>query len=398
MNDKTEDQPDDGASTGSDPAVDGGATDATGNDGAAVDREPEAHAVPEPAPATAVEPARPVRKSSGAGILALLIALAAAAGTGYVWYEQQSQKILEARVAEIARDQERRAADLDRVLGSVEDLARIDREIDDDVARLASRVDADLEGLPERLSQLEVIIEKVPGISQRARAAWLRSEAEYFLRVANAQLNLAGNVGVSLRALELADEQLRDLADPALTSVREAIADERAALKAVPQPDAEGIVLTLGSLARSLDAFEFANVAPGSYRGGDSGATEESGWERAWRVIVDALKSIVSVKREDQQITPLLTAAEEAMLIRSLDVDLQIARLAVIRNEGELYRRSLDAVRERLNAYFDTDSSGVSAALATIDELALAELPEELPDISASLTLLLNAPGGEAAQ
>jgi len=398
MNDKTEDQPDDGASTESGPAADDIAAGAARDEGAVTEHEPEPQAEPEPARPAAAEPARPVKKSSGAGILALLIALAAAAGTGYVWYEQQSQKILEARVAEIARDLDRRGADLDRVLDSVDDLARIDREMDDDVAALTARVAADLEGLPERLSQLETTVEKVPGISQKARAAWLRSEAEYFLRVANAQLNLAGNVSVSLRALELADEQLRDLADPALTPVREAIADERAALKAVPQPDAEGIVLTLGSLARSLEQLELANVAPGSYRGEDIDEAEESGWQRAWRVIVDALKSIISVKREDQQITPLLTAAEESMLIRILDVDLQIARLAVIRNEGELYRRSLDSVRGRLKTYFDTNSSGVAAALETMDELAHAELPEQLPDISTSLTLLRNAPGGAAAQ
>lgn len=389
MNDKTEDQPDDGASTGSDSSVGESAADSA-------PVEPPPQSPPTESPPT--DAPRPAKTSSGTGILALLIALAAAAGTGYVWYEQQSQKIVAAKVAELGRDLDRRGRDLDRVLDGIEDLSRIDRELDDDLSALVARIDSDLDGLPERLTQLETTVEKIPGISKKTREAWLRSEAEYFLRVANAQLNLAGNVGVSLRALELADDQLRDLADPALTPVREAISDERAALMAVPQPDAEGIVLTLGSLARSLDQLAFANVAPGSYRveGGDE--TEQSGWQRAWRVIVDALKSVISVKREDQEITPLLTAAEEAMLVRSLDVDLQIARLAVIRNEGELYRRSLDSVRDRLNTYFDARSSGVTAALRTIDDVALAELPEELPDISGSLRLLLNAPGSEAAQ
>ena len=216
--------------------------------------------------------------------------------------------------------------------------------------------------------------------------------------MANAQLNLAGNVAVSLRALELADNQLRDLADPALTPVREAIANEQAALRAVPQPDAEGIVLTLGSLARSLESLPLANTAPGEYRGGEQAPTEESGWRRAWRVVIDSLKSIISVKRDDQGITPLLTEAEESMLIRSLDVDLQIARLAVIRNEGELYRAAIDSVDDRLRAYFDTGATEVRAMLETLDELRQAELPEELPDVSGSLRALLNAPGGDAAQ
>lgn len=389
MNDKTEDPSAEDISSAEEPrerevvSADEPLPDETSGDG------------PADAP---VPPEKKASSGAGVGALALVIALAAAAGSGYVWYQQQAQVILEARVAELSRDADRQSKDLDRLLDQADELTRIDRDLDGDIAALTTRIEKDFEQVPERLTRLETTIEKVPGISQKARSAWLRSEAEYFLRVANAQLNLAGNVAVSLRALELADEQLRDLADPALTPVREAISDERAALKAVPQPDAEGIVLTLGSLARTIDSLPLANAAPGSYRGEDQPPAEESGWQRAWRSVVEALKSIISVKRDDQDIAPLLTAAEESMLIRSLDVDLQIARLGAIRNEGELYRSSIESVSGRLRAYFDTGATDVAAALETLDELAQAELPEQLPDISTSLRLLLNAPGGAGAE
>ncbi|MBT8444233.1 MAG: uroporphyrinogen-III C-methyltransferase [Gammaproteobacteria bacterium] len=395
MNDKTDEQQDESATADSAEQAAGGDAEET----AAPEASQEADA---PAggkastPAAAQPPAQ--KSSSGIGILALLIAVAAAAGAGYVWYEQQAQRVLEARIGEVGRDLERRSRELDRVLDSVEDLARIDRENADEIASVVERIDSELAEIPVRMAQLEATVEKVPGISFEARSAWLRSEAEYFLRIANAQLSLADNVGVSLRALELADEQLRDLADPKLTPVREAISDERAALKAVPQPDAEGIVLKLGSLTRSLDKLTLADVARTNFRGEAGEATAESGWQRAWRAIVDALKSVISVKREDREITPLLTAAEESMLLRSLDVDLQIARLAVMRNEGALYRDSLAAVRDRLNRYFDLESTHVQAALSTLDEVAQAELPDELPDISGSLTLLLNIPAGVDVQ
>lgn len=396
MNDKTEDQQDENSTPDSSEQVEG-ASDAA--DGADAEAPAQAEAVTDETAAKPADPQPSAKKSSsGVGILALLIALGAAAGTGYVWYEQQAQRVLETRIGEVGRDLDRRAGELDRVLDSIEDLTRIDRENADEISAVAGRLDSELAEIPVRMSQLEATVEKVPGISFKARSAWLRSEAEYFLRIANAQLSLAGNVGVSLRALELADAQLRDLADPRLTPVREAISDERAALKAVPQPDAEGIVLKLGSLTRSLDKLTLSDVARTSYRGAAGQATEESGWQRAWRAIVDALKSVVSVKREDREITPLLTAAEESMLVRSLDVDLQIARLAVIRNEGKLYRDSLDSVRDRLNRYFDLESTHVQAALSTLDEVSQAELPDELPDISGSLAMLLNTPAGADAQ
>ena len=77
------------------------------------------------------------------------------------------------------------------------------------------------------------------------------------------------------------------------------------------------------------------------------------------------------------------------MLIRSLDIELQIGRLALIRNERDLYQRSLQAVTERLDRYFDTESAEVIAALATVEKAATVELPDELPNISGSLALLL---------
>ena len=225
--------------------------------------------------------------------------------------------------------------------------------------------------------------------------SWLLAEAEYYLRIGNAQLNLAANVDVALRALELADEKLRDLGDPGLTRVRSKLADEITALKGVPRPDAEGIVLTLGSLARNLENLPMARQAPGRFGSPQAPDEKKSGLARAWEAIVNALRSIISVKRSDATVTPLRSPAEESMLIRILDMELQIARLALIRGESGLYRQSLQDASSRLQRYFDQDSNQVRVALATIDDLADADLPDDLPDISGSL-FLLNSLAGEA--
>lgn len=400
MNDPSKDQPD---STATPAAAEQETTPAT--TGTASDPASEPNGAPAADPnqsddgerSASAPPAAP-KSASALAVIAVFVALLAIGGVGYVWNEQQAMRTWATRITALDADLDQRTAELNRVIDSVEGLTQADRQFDNDLQTLTAHFDAEFIALPARLARLERTLEKVPGISDRARTAWLRSEAEYFLRIANAQLNLAGNVGVSLRALELADEQLRDLADPALTPVREAISDERAALQAVPRPDAEGIVLTLGSLARSLDAFSLTHAVPERFAADGNGRTEESGITRAWRVIVDALTSIISVRRDDQKFLPLMTAAEESMLIRSLDIELQLARLAVIRNEGKLYRSALGAARERLRIYFDVSSSDVATALATLDELMLAELPEQLPDISGSLTLLLRTTGEDATR
>lgn len=347
----------------------------------------------EPTPSLDAESAR--RPVAWPGLVGLLVALLTAAGAGYLWNELRVQQSLNDQFANTQREFAIRGTELGRVTSDIENLIAADRKLDDNVIALTKRIERQLEELPARMTRIETTLDKIPGVAEKARSAWLLAEAEYFLRIANAQLILAGNVDVSLRALELADAKIKDLGDPGLTRVRAKISDERTALKAVPRPDAEGIVLELGSLTRSLHTLPLSRTSPEHFSA-ETNKGPETGWQRAWRVTVEALSSIISVRRSDETITPLMSSAEEAMLIRSLDIELQIARLAVIRNEGNLYRKSLQAVAERLAQYFDGDAQTVKTARATVSRLASAELPEELPDISGSLSLLLNL-GEEAA-
>jgi len=386
MNDQSKDTPRDE----SEPAEDSSSgTDIT----------PAADAVTEPAANNETEPAPeselPGRTAAWPGYIGLLVALLAAGGVGYLWKEQQAQRSLNERFAGTQTELATRGTELGRVTGDIADLIGADRKLDENVVALTKRIERQLEELPARMTRIEGTLDKIPGVAEEARSAWLLAEAEYFLRIANAQLILAGNVDVSLRALELADAKIKDIGDPGLTRVRAKISDERTALRAVPQPDAEGIVLELGSLAQSLHTLPLSRKSPDNFSVATNKRTE-TGWQRAWRVIVDALSSIISVRRSDETITPLMSAAEENLLIRSLDLELQIARLAVIRNEGTLYRQSLQIVGERLTQYFDIDAESVRNTQATINRLANARLPEELPDISGSLSLLLNL-GDEAA-
>ena len=105
------------------------------------------------------------------------------------------------------------------------------------------------------MSALEASQAALQGISTGARNAWLVAEAEYYMQLANAQLQLAGNAYLATIALSMADERLVQLADPALTDVRRAVADELAALEGLDKPDIEGVTLTLASLARVIESL-----------------------------------------------------------------------------------------------------------------------------------------------
>lgn len=340
-----------------------------------------------PAPAA---PAKPARSWSGA--LALLIALGAAAGTGYLWWTlQQDQGAAASRVTELGTAVASSDQQLASLRQQLESQAKAGDQLTRDMGGLEERLASQrrqLDELPLRLSRLEQALDELPGIASQSRAAWLLAEAEYYLRIANAQLQLARNPDVALRALELGDEKLRDVADPGLTPVRARLADEMTALRALPRPDTEGLVLAIGSLAQGLDDLPLSRQAPERYGQAGAADREASGWQRAWARIREALLGLVRIKKTDEQVTPLRTPAEESLLLRRMESTLELARLALLQGNGELYRGLLDDVKAELRRHFDTDAPAVRAAINELTDLARTELPDELPDISGSLDLL----------
>lgn len=326
------------------------------------------------------------------GVLALLVALGAAGAAGYLWWTgQQEQGASTARLADI----DTVVADSNRQLDNVrEQLAAQSAASDElirDVGALEERLASQrrqLDELPLRLSRLEQALDEVPGVAAQSRAAWLLAEAEYYLRIANAQLQLARQPDVALRAMALADEKLRDVADPGLTPVRARLADEMTALRALPQPDTEGLILRIGSLSRELDELPLNRKGQETYGQLASADDAMSGWARAWARIREALLSLVRVKKTDEQVTPLRTPAEESLLLRRLETTLEMARLALLQGEGALYRGLLDNVKNELRRHFDTDAPAVRAAINELTDLSRTELPDSLPDISGSLELL----------
>lgn len=317
------------------------------------------------------------------GRLALALASLALAGTAALWLRAPGQV-----AAERARAEEG-AQKIQRRLNALED--RLQRERDE-LGRLGSRIGAENQAedsITGRIVRLEDAIARLPG-GDRVRFIWLLEQAEYFMRIANAQETLAGDSASALTALSIADQHLRDAADPRLTPVRKLVATEMAALRSVPRVDTEGLVLKIGTLSAMLERLPPKRVAPREFSVAPaSPAAGASGINRALEALRNAFMTIVSVRRTDAPTPTLLSDESASLLNRSLDLELQMARLALLRGEAVIYRSSLADVRRNLEQHFDTSSTAGASALAVLDELAGAPLPDSLPDVSASLTELV---------
>ena len=265
---------------------------------------------------------------------------------------------------------------------------------------LESSLESGLEVIPDlslRLAQSEEQLANIPGINARSRGDLLKTEALYYLQIANAQATLAGNAQVAASALQLADDKLRDAGDPSLTRVRAQLSEELVALKAVPIIDLTGISFRLQALAVQTETWPFRNAAPNNFSpdilGGNETAEDAGAWERFVATVKAVFSSIVSVKETDVPHATQLGSAEEALVLEIVKAELQVARLALISGNAELFSQSLVRVNAQIYEYFVIDATAVNAALTTLVEFQALELPGPLPDISGSAALLLSITG-----
>jgi len=352
---------------------------------------------PEPDPEPKLDSVERPRKAKGAGIawLALLLSILAAAGVGYMaiqdWRAQRSADTSNDSLVDLRNRIASSNESLTTLDEGIANLAQTDAQTSAELETMRQDVESRLQlfdSLPSRLSNLENSMSSLQGVSAGARNTWLLAEAEYYMQIANAQLQLAGNPQLATLALGMADERVVQLSDPALTEVRQAIADELAALEVMDKPDIQGITLTLASLARVIDSLPLRQIAEAKAEENAEIDPDLSGVDRAWASVKGAVSGLVKVTGPDQTAIPLLTPDAIYFLRTNLTLQLQAARLALLRGEQAVFRQSLDDAAAWLEQYFDAESAQVGSALETIDEIRGGMFTVATPDISQSLRLL----------
>jgi uroporphyrin-3 C-methyltransferase len=216
----------------------------------------------------------------------------------------------------------------------------------------------------------------------------LLAEAEYYMQIANAQLQLANNPRLASLALSMADERVIQLSNPALTDVRRALADELATLAVMEKPDIEGAILTLASLARVVESLPLASATESGDETQEELDPDAGAVDRAWASVKDAMSGLVKVTPPEQAKLALLSPDAAYFLHNNVALQLQSARLALLRGEQAIFEQTLDDTSSLLSDYFDGDSAQVVSAQQTIAEIRNNVFTTAVPDISESLQLL----------
>ncbi len=338
-----------------------------------------------------VENAAPSQRNSIAW-LAVMLSITATAAVGYTlfqdWRATDDVQVNNA-LARLESDLSQSRSTLAALQVEVGQLPRND--YGSDIDALQRNFDERLrllDSLPARMSAIENSVAALAGISAGARETFLLAEAEYYLQIANAQLQLANNPQLASLALSMADERVIQLSNPALIDVRRALADELAALDVLVKPDIEGATLTLASLARVVESLPLASATTSKKAALEELDAEASGVDRAWASMKDAMSGLIKVTPPDQDKLALLSPDAAYFLRNNIALQLQTARLALLRGEQAIFEQTLDDTSALLGEYFDGNSAQVISAQQTIAEIRDKVFTISMPDISKSLRLL----------
>ena len=267
---------------------------------------------------------------------------------------QAEQRIaaLEQRIEALRRDQR---AQTQRIL----DAAATNRVLRDEVL-----------GLSQRGALLEDSVSKLADPTRHGAQALRLDEVELLLSQAQQRLSIADDLDGARRAYALAAGALQGVDDPRLLNLRQALAQERAALDALGMgPHA--------AVARRLDGF-----AAGLSRLPETPAETAGSARPAWQRILSPLVD-VRPTRDDVAIAPSERAAGQA----ALQIELGLARAALERDDTTGFRVGIDRIDGWLPRLWP-DSPALRKSRNELKALRATPLQPDLPVLGSTLQQL----------
>ncbi len=351
---------------------------------------------------------KPGSSGKAIAILALLLAMAAVGASAWQWWQtrqvdpnetsqkeslaslQDAQQRLANSVASFEAQLDAAESPIDAAEFSrrAERLNIIERQMVDlqgqsseDQASI-SAAQGSVRSLEKRLSATESGLVSVAASSQNSSVELDIAEIDFLLRTASERLQLFSDPTAADLALQAADVQIEALNDPMFLSVRQRITTARHELAAAPRVDRVQLSAQFTAMQLKVPDLPFRGEVETQPL---PELPADAGW---WESFKQTISSLVTVRRRVPEEQSLLSLDDKDYLRQGLWLQLESARLALMRNDTSAYAVSLDRVNDTVEQYFRNGSSEVQALLLEVTAIRQVNIAPGMPDISAPWTQL----------
>lgn len=262
------------------------------------------------------------------------------------------------------------------------------------------QVDANAKSIQQSQSTLQ---DKFDHLNKRLQVAmnqrlyqnqdWLLLKARYYLELAQINSHWSDNYNAAISLLQQADKLLEQLHAPKIFEVRQAIAKEIAQFKALPAIDIAGLLGQLDAAQISVSNLTIQATIDENETGTTANSetpktANPSAWKTRFQDSVNLLEKLVVIRREDEQVKPLMSPLFESILRESIRLNLQEAQWAVLNSNPVVYQLAMKQATMNLKRTFNQTSPNIVALLKQLNELEQVKITQEKPTIELALPLL----------
>ena len=317
------------------------------------------------------------RSATNPGILLLvgLLGVTALLFSGFNYYITSQAKLK----TNISLDSVSQIRQLDESISALQENAGHVAEAIEDVSARQAEVSNELSALRQQLSQ--------------GNLDWALAEVEQLLIIAGHRLLLESDVNTALAAMRAADTRLKDIAETRLLAVRRQLMTDINNLASIQAVDISGLAMYLADIVSRaqglpLHATQIAKPTISETSAEQQNVADQPAWQRFLSLMWSELKGLVIISKRGEAVEIALLPEQAYYLRQNLRLQLESARLSVLRRDTENLRASIVLIQAWMQKYFDSSAAEVNNILESLTQMAKIELHPSLPDISSSLESL----------
>ncbi|HTA65835.1 MAG TPA: uroporphyrinogen-III C-methyltransferase [Xanthomonadaceae bacterium] len=309
----------------------------------------------------------PPRRARGRGLLwlALLVLIVVAGWKLYPWWQAH---MLPAAPAAPSDD-----ASIGNPNAAIAALRREQHELAQRMSDATSSQQVlrdEVLGVGERAALLEQSVARIASPRAQGEQALRLDEAELLLTIGQQQIELSSDVGSALHAYALADATLAGSSDPSALNLRQSLAQEVAAMRALPPDPRAALAGQIDAFESTLDSLPFSGGTPAR----PANAT----------VLDRVVGSMVEVHRAQTQ--DLLDPASREAALTAVRLELTLARLALERRDASAFHAALTRIDRWLPRLYAPET--VAHQRQLLADMQRAPLRIDLPVLGGTLTEL----------
>lgn len=329
------------------------------------------------APSDARPSQPPARPAGGTLALALLLALIAIIGVGYIAWRQWQLLHINAQALSTTAALEERTTTLERTLASTASQGNLLLQRLNDADQVNRSLREELLSHDQRMRDLEEAVGKLSEKTLSGQDAMRLDETESLLRMGAERYTLFHDAQGAAQAFALAGQTLANVNDNAFKGVEQSIEAEHEALTKSQSADPAQLLDSVMQLRNDLPNLPLKPL--------DEPVAQQSAgvWVRIWH----ALKNVVQIRRD----TGAPVDIADARIARELvALDLAQAQAALLAWDADASAAALKRVDAGLSAQFDAQSPAVLQAHQRIATLLTQLKPAAPVKLGAALSELRN--------